>query len=443
MSDQIASWTWRNLSEGRSLTEVTQEHLLRIRTLTVAWNTAESGAAVLADENFTEIENFRDDSDEEGFLNALEVFMTTAAVANFEGVIQNPYARAQEDDRHGLDNVPNREIANQLLSGQDINYHAEPDEITLWQNANRRSWGIDPKRPFGSEQVSRDVRALIDPNKTLSTSAFSKRRKWLESRMLLLLQFFVQNATLSPGLWRRREDDRAWCPVRPDDPTPAGEPLTRDEWVSRMFLQHYYECQDYAETLYALIHLVWNNRLSGSYADLVHQFRLDNHFDSQTRVTYEGTSEERFQAALAAFPERKGDGTIPWFTLSYTRMLNAQARFDEARAVLEAADLFEIDATQVNLSTVNPIAIAWAEGLIARHGSGMMSEDEYQAALHGMHSHWYVQPDLWSFIWNLHHNPSRFGDSAQELGMGTAQALAAQLELSRGGDNPDAKIKRF
>lgn len=273
MSDEIALWTWRSLSEGRSLTEVTEEHLSRIRTLTVIWNEAESGAAVLAEADFTEIENLRNDADEEGFLNALEVFMTTATVAGFEGMIQNPYARAGEDDRYGLENTPSREIADQLLSGQDIDYRAEPDEITLWQNANRRAWGIDPKRPFGSESVSRDVRALVDPDKTLSNATFAKRRKWLESRMLFLLQFFVQNATLAPGLWRRG-DDWVWCPVRPDDPPPPGEPLTRAQWMSRMYLQNHYENQEYTETIHALAHLTWNNRLSGSYADLVRQFSI-------------------------------------------------------------------------------------------------------------------------------------------------------------------------
>ncbi|KAB2688454.1 hypothetical protein [Brucella tritici] len=430
MSDEIAFWTWRSLSEGRSLTEVTEEHLSRIRTLTVVWNEAESGAAVLADADFTEIENLGNDADEESFLNALEVFMTTATVAGFEGMIQNPYARAGKDDRCALENTPSREIADQLLSGQDIDYRAEPDEITLWQNANRRACGIDPKRPYGSESVSRDVRALIDPDKKLSNAAFAKRRKWLESRMLLVLQFFVQNATLAPGLWRRG-DDWVWRPVQPDDPPPPGEPLTRAEWMSRMDRQTYYENREYTETIHALAHLTWNNRLSGSYSDLVRQFSLANHFDSRIRAEYEGTLDERFRAALAAFPERRGDGSIPWFTLSYVRILNAQARFDEARAVLEAADLFEIDNDEVNLSTVNPIGLAWAEGLIARHGAGVMSEDEYQAALFGEHPQWYVEPTLWSFVWDLHYNPDRFKDTAQEPGMAHARALASQLELSR------------
>ncbi len=431
MAEEIGLWTWRSLSEGASLTEVTAEHIARIRDLTVVWNEAESGAAVLAAPDFTEMEELRDEPDEKDFLQALEVFMTTATVPGYEGAIRNAYARAGEDNRSGLQNAPNREVANQLLSGQDIDYRAEPDEITLWQNANRRSWGIDPKRPFGSENVSRDVRSLIDPDKKLSNAAFAKRRKWLESRMLLMLQFFVQNATLAPGLWRRG-NDWTWRPIGPDDP-PPGEPLTRAEWTSRMYLQNHYENQDYTETIHALIHLAWDNRISGSYTEQVRQFSLQNHFDSRTRVQYEGSFDERFQAALAAFPERKGDGSVPWFTLSYVRILNAQARFGEAQAVLEAASLFEIDRAEVDFSTINTIAIAWAEGLIARHGSGILSESEYKAALFGKNPDWYVQPALWDFIWNLHHNPDRFTGDAQEPSVTHARALAAQMELSRGG----------
>lgn len=432
MEDEVGLWTWRSLSEGVSLTEVTQEHIARIRGLTVIWNEAESGAAVLAAPDFAEIEELRDDPDEKDFLNALEVFMTTATDAGYEGMIRNPYARAGEDDRYGLENVPNREVADQLLSGQDIVYRAEPDEITLWQNANRRSWGIDPKRPFGSESVSRDIRALIDPDKKLSNTAFTKRRKWLESRMLLMLQFFVQNATLAPGLWHRG-DDWVWRPVGPDDPPPPGELLTGSEWIGRMYLQNHYENEEYTETIYALIHLVWNNRLSGSYAELVRQFSLDNHFDSRIRVQYEGSFDERFRTALAAFPERKGDGSVPWFTLSYVRILNAQARFDEAQAVLEAVDLFEIDRAEVDFSTINTIAIAWAEGLVTRHGSGILSDEEYQAALFGGNPDWYVWPALWDFIWDMHYNPDRFADGNKEPSLIHARALAAQIELSRGG----------
>lgn len=442
MTEETGLWTWRNLSEERSLTEVTEAHLSRIKTLTVAWNSAENGAAVLADAGFSEIEGLRDHEDKEGFLGALEVFVTTASVPAYEGTIRNRYAKAGKSERWLLEHTPSSEIADQILSGPDIEYAAEPDELTLWRAANKRAWGIDPKRPFGSESVSRDVRELIDPDKKLGNAAFGKRRKWLESRMLLLLQFHVQNGTLAPGLWRRG-DDWVWRPVRPDDPPPPGEPLTRRQWADRMYHQNHYENVAYTETIRALTHLVWNNRLIGSYGELVRQFQLANHFDGYLDRPYEGSVEERFRAALAAFPERKGAQAKPWFTLSFARILNAQGRFEEAHAVLEAADLLEIDPKEVDLSSVNHIAVAWAEGLIARYGAGVMSQDEFQSALFGCHSQWRVQPELWGFIWNVLHQRERYRDSEESPGLEHAQAMAAQLELLRGGYDPDGELKHF
>lgn len=429
MAEDVGLWTWRSLSEGVSQTEVTDAHIARIRDLSVNWDEAESGAAVLAAPDGTAIEALRDEPDEEGFLNALEVFMRTATLADYAGMIRNPYARASKDDCYGLENTPSRDVADQLLSGQDIDYRAAPDEVTLWQNANRRLWGIDSKRPFGSENVSRDVRALIDPDKVLSNAAFAKRRKWLESRMLLMLLFFAQNATLAPGLWRRGED-WTWRLVGPDDPPPLGEPLTRSQWIGNMYLQNHYENEDYTQTVHALIHLARDKRISGSYSEQVRQFSLHNHFDSRIRVCYEGSFDERFRAALLAFPERGGDEAFPWFTLSYARILNAQARFDEARVVLETSGLFEIDRDTVDFSTINTTAIAWAEGLIARHGCRLLSDDEYQAALFGKNPDWYVRPALWSFISDIHRNPDRFAGGAEEPSLVHARALAAQLELS-------------
>lgn len=441
MAEQTRLWTWRNLEQESSLTQVTAEQIACIRELAVIWETAESGAAALADDSFFEV----DDTSDPELMAALEVFMTTATLepvaGHIGGVIRNPYARAGEDDRYGLDPIPAPEIAQLLASGEDIVWQAEADEITLWANANRRAGGIDPKRPFGTGNVSADVRALIDPDKQLSNAAFAKRRKWLESRLMLYLLFFVQNAQLEPGLWRRGEDWQ-WHHITPDD-SPPGEALTRAEWGDRMYLQNHYENRDYTETLHALIHLVWHNRLSGGYAQLAEQFNLASHFDSPGDARYEGTVEERFRAALAAFPEQRGQTPRPWFTLSYARILNAQARFEEARAVLEAADLFTIAADAVDLSTINPIAIAWAEGLIARHGSGMMSEDEFQSALAGMHSGWRPPLDLWNFIWNVRHDPDKYEESAESPGLGHARAMAAQLELARGGYDPDLELKRY
>ncbi|MQY47117.1 hypothetical protein GAO09_13845 [Rhizobiales bacterium RZME27] len=437
MTEETGLWTWRKRSEGRGLLEVTEAHLERIRGLTVIWDAGEAGAAVLADDEFSDLDNL--DQEDEELATVLGIFMVSARVPAFEGLVRNPYARAGEDDRFGLDDVPASDIAKLLLSGQDIALKAEPDEVALWDNADRRFYGINPKRPFGSENVSRDVRALVDPEKTLSNAAFAKRRKWLESRLLLLLQFFVQNAVLPLGKWVR-DDERNWRLLDPNETPPAGEEISRKEWASRMFLQNYYENRDYTDTLHALFHLARTDRLSGSHADIVKRFKLDNHFDAVSDFAYQGAIEERFLAALKFFPERLKDPGVPWFTLSYARVLNASARFEEAHAVLEAAGVFDITREELNSSTINTVLIAWVEGLIARYGSGRLPGRELFAILNGGHSKWYVQPTLISIFQQWRSYPKEYRDDAEEPGLDHARAMAAQLELIQTIDNRDVKL---
>ncbi|MGO1068636.1 hypothetical protein [Lysobacter sp. CA199] len=438
MTEATAVWNWQSLDSARSLTHVAPEHLARIRRLAVQWDSAESGAAGLVDEDFLELDEAMSEAD---FQAALEVFMTSADMAAFAGTITNPYARAGADKAALLEDTPDPAVAAQLLSGQAIELTASAEESALWAAANLGANGINPKRPFGSENVSRDVRAIVDPDKTLSNAAFAKRRKHLESRLLLLLQFYVQNARLEPGVYHRGGDWR-WRKVDPDAPAP-GEPLTRQEWQQRMSRQMHYECGNYSQTLRCLIHLVWNNRLSGSYAALTQQFKLDNLFDGTECAEYEGRVEERLRVALMHFPDRKGTMPRPWFALTLARMLNGQARFAQAREVLEQADLYGIAPDEADLSTIDTIGVAFLEGLVTRRGLDAFDEDEFQSILAGCHSRWRTRADLWRFVWNVQHEPERYEDTAQSLGLAHAQALAAQIELMRGGYVPDYQVKHF
>lgn len=437
MSEKTAGWIWQSLEAARSVTVVAQAHLAQIRRMVVYWNSAESGAAGLADADFLEL----DGPLEPAFKAALEIFMTTAELPSFDGKVLNPYARARKNDRALLEDTPDAEVVALLLSGHDFDLKAAPEEVALWSAANRRASGIDPKRPFGSESVSRDVRAIIDPHKKLSNAAFSRRRKHLESRLLLLLQFFVQNGRLEPGVYRRGSD-WVWRRMEDSDAPPV-ETLTRQEWAGRMFGQMHYQCQEYAETLHCLIHLVWDNRLTGSYAVLARQFKLENHFDSQRRAEYEGGVEERLRTALVHFPERNGETASPWFTLTLARILNAQARFAEAGDVLKQADLYELAPDEVDLSTINAIGIAFLEGLITRRGLDLLDEEQFQSILAGCHSDWRTRSTLWDFVWNVRREPDRCGEGPGSPGTAHAQALAAQVELMRGGYDPDNKVTHF
>jgi hypothetical protein len=436
MSEKTGGWIWANLEAERSVTTVTEEHLAAIRNLVAYWEPAETGAAGLADEDFLELY----DAMEPEFEGALEVFMTSADLPQFKGKISNPYRDASEEQRALIEDVPDKDIRALLVSGEDIEFEASGEELALWREANRQASGINPKRPFGSENVSRDVRAIVDPEKTLSNAAFSKKRKHLESRLLLLLQYFVQNAKLEPGTWRRGED-WVWRLTDPDEPPPA-EDLTRTEWVQRMYSQLFYEHREYHETLRCLAHLIWNNRLEGSYSELVRQFKLETHFDGSQSI-YEGRSEDRLRAALTHFPEKiTADDGQCWFTMMLVRLLNAQARFPEARDVLEKAGIFDMPAKTVDFGSINAMGLLFLEVIIVRRGLELLDDDEFQSILAGCHSRWRTESDLWRFVYDVQHDPDRIEDP-KNLGLPHAQSVAVQLEVMRGGYEPDAEVRHY
>jgi hypothetical protein len=426
MTQATGRWTWARLDAGRSVVEITEAHIAEIRKLIAYWETAETGAACLADADFVELHS----NMEPDFEAVLDVFMVAATLPVTKGRISNPYRHAGGAPRAILDDVPEESVRSLLLSGEDVDFEATPEELALWAEAYRQASGINPKRPFGSESVSRDIRAIIDPEKKLSNAAFGKKRKQLESRLVLLLQFFVQNATMAPGTWRRGKD-WTWRLFGADEVVPAEE-LTEREWVQRMYSQLYYELQAYVETMRCLVHLVWENRLEGSYAELARQFKLETHFDD-VHAEYEGRIEERLRAGLVHFPQdvKTADGEW-WLTLVLVRLLNAQARFSEARDVLKKAGVFDLPAKRVDLSSINATGLLFLEGIITRRGLEIINEDAFQSVLFGREPRWMPNGDLWRFIFDVQRQPERF-DDPRNLGLPHAQAVAVQLELMRGG----------
>lgn len=433
MAEKTGVWVWQNLEEADGVVEVTQDHLDAIRKLAVCWDDVEHGAPCLLDEDFHDLAGTPIE-------RVVDMFLAAATLAGFAGTIVNRYRGAGKKAVALLDSVPDPEVAALFASGKDIAFEATPDLLALWTEADKRGIGIDPKRPYGSESVSRDVRAIVDPEKKLANAAFARLFMQLESRMMLLLQFFVQNAELAPGVYRRGA--QGWHVVAPDAPAHA-EQLTREEWCTRLYCQMFYQCADYRNTLGHLASLAWDNRLSGEYADLCRQYKLDNHFDNDRHAKWQGDVLERLQAGLASFPEHKDTTPRPWFTLTLTRIANAQARFDDARDLLEQTGLFDLDPTDMDLATVNPPGVAFLESVIARRGLGLISEDEFQAILAGTHSQFRTPQSFWDFVYGVLHARERYEDSADSPGVVHAQATAAQIELMRGGYDPDQETKSF
>lgn len=427
--EKTALWIWKDLESEASITTITADDIARIRKLIVYWETAENGAAGLLDEDFLEIaEGVPDDMEQK-----LELFMNLAALPKSEGMIRNPYAGSDSDNMWALQHVPDQRIADLFRAGEDIDYKATDDDLALWGEANRRYYGIDPKRPFGYENVARDMRKIVNPDNKRDKKALNASLPYLESRLMLTLQYFIQNAELEPGTYQRGSN-WTWGKLSDED---GGEALTRAIWGDRMWLQMTYESEDYAQMLKALNHLVWNNRVTGTYAELEKQFNLGSDYDGKNHTRYEGSQEERLVAALANFPDHRDHTPRPWFTLCLARMYNAKARFAEAKEVLERANLFTLKAEDVDLSSVNPLAIAWLEGLITRRGLDQIGEEKFQSILANSDPDWRTRPTIWKFVWAIQHNGDDYRDTEGSPGIRHAQATAAQIETMRGGYVPE------
>ncbi|MEL6547577.1 MAG: hypothetical protein AAFQ82_23340, partial [Myxococcota bacterium] len=215
-----APWTWANLEEEPDLI-VTDEHLALIRALKVGFETVENGAASVEIPEAVEVIPT-------DFERVVDLFLNHATLERFGGRMINPYS-PDDDELFLLEDVPDPEIRALFESGEDIEFEASESELALFAEANLGSEGIDPKRPFGSQSVSRDVRRIIDPEKKLNRKDFSKARKYHESRMLVLLQFFVQNAKLSTGTYTKK--DYEWRIAGDDEP--KAEQIDVDEWYGR------------------------------------------------------------------------------------------------------------------------------------------------------------------------------------------------------------------
>ena len=87
-------------------------------------------------------------------------------------------------------------MAATLRKGEGFEFVPDADLRALWREANLRGEGIDPKRSFGTDNVSHDVHVVIDPDKNLSNAPFSKRCKTLESNIMSMPLRFVQAAEL-------------------------------------------------------------------------------------------------------------------------------------------------------------------------------------------------------------------------------------------------------
>lgn len=369
-----AAWIWPRRDRITGRVRFTPESRRTIGALTVGWNSGESGAAALASRDFQLLE----DLDEESLKLPLSLFMSRAILHPFRGTIRNPFAGTTVSDEAAylIADIPNSSMISLLRGGEDISFQASAEDLKLWEAASRDWRGIDPKRPFGSESVSRDVRALIDPDKKLSNTTFSKQRKLAEARLVLMLLLFVQAAELKAGDYER-DHLFNWLPAGSVSLEP--ELIAAAAWAGRVAGELFYKLDDANRTLAALRHLADDGRVGGAYATLATQFRLWEIFERDWHATYDGGPADYLDTGLRYFTEVTANAETSPLTLMRVRLHNFSGEFGKASALLNSAKLASQELPKT--SEISLPALAAIEALIVRHGTGTIDGKAFDASL--------------------------------------------------------------
>lgn len=414
-------WPWPHRdADGQVLGFGARERQF-LRQATVFWDSAEWRAPGLADAGFEPIEALG-----KGWTDMVDLFLNTARIARWDGVIENCFATASPRDiEYALADVPDAEVRAMLASGQPIPFAPDADLLRLWQAADKRGTGIDPKRPYGTAHVARDIRAMIDPDKTLGRNAFKARRDRLESEMMLMLLRFVQGAEL-PFDDYVRDETHAWVPIsslaeRPQDRIGHGD------WVDRLYLPYVYGMRAYLATMKASAQLMWEGRLQGGFEELCRQMKLGDAWDRSAHGYSAVPLETLLTAGLAGFDEAAHPKGQKPMTRMLVRLLNAQNRFGEALALMERAGERPERAPRGD-EGITPALVYSYEWALAELGAEMLRRRI-----------WLDDPELerqaggldWSLLFDLLHNadmpPAAQKDLAEHM-----QAIAAQLQFMRG-----------
>lgn len=431
-----ALWIWRDLESPEDF-DLTADHIASIRSLAAGWNTLEAGAAGLVFPGEAEAGEVDQGSD---LARACEIFLNCADPGDWRGTICNPYRHPAYNEalsEGDLALAPDQSAIAPLASGEDFEFAASPEEITAWGEADLRCHGIDPKRPFGMGNVERDLAPIVDPEGALSEKDLTQRVDYVQTRMVLALQYFVQHARIEPGLYGA--GDHSQWERRGSEGAAKGELLDHEEWCARIHASFAYQTQDYITCCEHLSYLVWENRASGDYASLVRQFRLDSFYEDETRRRYDGATTEQLSAAVQAFPQDFHQGSNVFLASAAVRMHNSRAEFTDALDLLASSGWEAITLDDEARGSPARSAFLVLEALVASYGSKAISDTQYQAIIANENAEWNTRfgGDPWELIWKLVHQPDVFGEPVSPVAFQLCRAAALQLMLMRGGFVPD------
>lgn len=404
-----APWIWTLRDRDPVDFDLTADHVSAIRDLVAWWDDTEAEAPGLATPDLVPLGG----RPQTELQTAVEVFLFNATLESWDGPVHSPWGSLPAEEASDLlANLPDAALYDRWRQGGALDLTPSAEARALWAEAGFRASGIDPKRPFGTANLERDLRRLLDPQERLDDEALAALGDRGRAELLPMLQRFVQHATLPLGRYSRA--DGTWTPGAA--PTEA---IDADEWWWRVCGEAATMNTGYSATVRALHHLVDEGRITGDYTELTQRFALHDHYGASQTLKWTGGWTERLRAAAKAFPEQRV------FHLNLARQANARADFAAARDHLMAMERWTPPLPGLSLAHPGWPAVVLLEGLACRRGLGLLDADAFLDALTDRSHDADATP--WDVVYRvLHRGRDLFDDAVLWR---HAEAVSAQIQL--------------
>ena len=371
MPDTPSSYPWPFPEPNARVFEITKTHIAAIRQLVAVWDIGETGAPALVLPDGDELED-------DPLARYVELFLNAAVLPSASGTIPNRLLSGEmpaEERETYLAYIPDTSLRAEFEEKESIPFTADAMDLALWDAAQKWEAGIDPKRPFGTGNVAKDMRAILDPENTLSRGEFTKLKRTRFSRMILMLQLFVQEAQLKPGIYSyssrlgwQHADERRKTPLHLDEETWT-------KYLGRPF--HKAESSYLYDLQYHVFEATTPPDLRGSYSEVANRLDLIRNYTHEAYSPGPNYLLEKATKGYAHWPETSGDFKHSFFTHVAARCCNALGAFDEAAAWYARAKLTLPDPVIDLNAPVSADESLWVNMTVSRYGSGAISAADF------------------------------------------------------------------
>lgn len=336
---ETGTWTWPERYSDLKIVEVKESDIDFIKSILVGWDVTELGAPAFMTKDGDWLYDIFDEEPKKEWL--LNLYIDQAKLESTTTTYNNPLTENSLDEnvkKEALYGFPDKKIEKLLAKENIIKVEVSETLQELWKTCWLDARGFDPKRGF---RLS-NLQELIDPEKQLSKSEITKKRKHYKGLLFLYLQLFIKEATLEPGFYHSY-DNLNW--VKGKNFAIAKE-YTPYEWWLCFDSDYFKELSEFVELMSVLPKLV--KRLSAK-KPIDYQFIVDI-FNLKTLFKYDSDNihrndiqlEEILLKSLEYFPEERkvadNQEGFP-FILLLVRIYNAQGRFKDAQKLLQENNL--------------------------------------------------------------------------------------------------------